>query len=387
MRITFVFQHAGISGGVRVAASIAEELRLRGHEVTAVSTPLPGLSFRQKFRTFMRDRKWPRLVDQGRSYFDSTGVDHRVLETFRPITDADLPDADAIVATWWETGPWVHAASPRKGVKCIFLQQYEANFGFPEEKIDAVWRLPLYKIVCSKWLADLAKERFGQDVESVVHNGIDTALFHAPARGKQDVPTVGLMYGTNPVKGYDICLEALNKVRKAVPDCKVIAFANHEVVPRLPLPEGAEFHLCPSQSMIRDIYSRCDVWLCGSRSEGFHLPPHEAMACRTPVVSTRVGGPMDMIEDGVNGYLAEVNDHETLAARMLDVLTMDAQRWRRMSDEALKTALSFSWKTAAEKFEEALTRAIEQARPRRGVRSVDSDSMNSHTQGIQAHAG
>src|SRR5690606_29579110 len=99
-------------------------------------------------------------------------------------------------------------------------------------------------------------------------------------------------------------------------------------------------------------------WLCGSAREGFHLPPLEAMACRCPVVSTRVGGPMDIIRDGINGFLVDVGDHRGLCDRVLQVLRFGNARWQRMSQEAFKTASGYSWDQATDRFEQALNQIV-----------------------------
>jgi glycosyltransferase involved in cell wall biosynthesis len=358
MRITFVLPFAGLSGGVRVVACYAEHLRRRGHQVLVVSVPPSTGRFRDNLKKFVRGNGWPRPARLP-SHLDGSPVEHRIIDRVRPITDKDVPDADVIVATWWETADWVAAMSPEKGVKTYFIQQFEANFGFPYEPVAVTWRLPLQKIVSSQWLADFARERFGQTVLAVTPNGVDLELFRAPPRGKQSVPTVGMMYATNAVKGCDLSLAALNKVRTHFPNLRLLAYGEQDPIPALPLPPWSHYTFHPAQDHLRDIYAQCDLWLCGSRSEGFHLPPHEAMACRCPVVSTRVGGPMDMIEDGVNGWLVDVEDSAALADRMERVLAMPDDGWKQMSQAALDTARRFNWETAVEKFERALEAAME----------------------------
>jgi glycosyltransferase involved in cell wall biosynthesis len=116
--------------------------------------------------------------------------------------------------------------------------------------------------------------------------------------------------------------------------------------------------------MLKDLYSQCDVWLCGSVREGFHMPPMEAMACRCPVVSTRVGGPMDMVQDGVNGYLVDIGDVDALAKRLSKVLNSSQEEWGKMSDAAYRTATDYTWDKATELLEQALKFTIE--RNRRG---------------------
>jgi glycosyltransferase involved in cell wall biosynthesis len=358
MRITFILPFAGLSGGVRVVACYAEHLRRRGHKVLVVSVPPSTAKFRDNLKKFVRGGGWarPRRMP---SHLDGASVEHHIIDRQRPITDSDVPDADVVIATWWETADWIAAMSPSKGAKIYFIQQFEANFGFPYERVAATWRLPLQKIVSSQWLADFARDRFGQSVLAVTPNGVDLDLFHASPRTKQSVPTVGMMYATNAVKGCDLSLAALNMVRNRFPNLRLLAYGEQDPIPALPLPAWSQYTFHPAQDHLRDIYSQCDLWLCGSRSEGFHLPPHEAMACRCPVVSTRVGGPMDMIEDGQNGWLVDVEDPDALADRMKRILSMPDPVWQRMSQAALETARRFNWETAVEKFERALEAALE----------------------------
>ncbi|MEX0777513.1 MAG: glycosyltransferase family 4 protein [Phycisphaeraceae bacterium] len=364
MRITFILPFAGLSGGIRIVACLAEGLRQRGHEVAAVSLPPHRVGVLRNLRNWARGRGWTHAASQT-SHLDGTSVDHRVIERERPIVDRDVPDGDVVIATFWETAEWVARLSPAKGAKAYFVQQYEANFGFPEERVAATWRLPLHKIVCSQWLADLGRQRFGQSIESVVPNGVDLDQFQGPPRGKQTAPTIGMMYAHHPVKGCAVSLGAVREVARQLPAVRLLAFGNQPVIGALPLPAGASFSLTPSQEAIRQLYNRCDVWLCASRSEGFHLPPHEAMACRCPVVSTRVGGPMDMIADGVNGYLVEVDDQAGLADRLRRVLSQSDQDWRRMSQAAHATAGRFTWELAVRKFERAVQRAVAEQAPAR----------------------
>ena len=303
--------HAGLSGGIRVVAIYTERLHRRGHDVTVVSIPQSRSTLFAKFKSLLRSGQWPKAPEPQPSFFDFA-VPHRVLESARPVVDNDVPDADVVLATFWKTAPWVAALSPRKGAKAILLQGYETSPGHEDPAIDAAWRLPLRKIVISKWMVDLARDRFGDSNVHRILNSVDMNQFYAPPRGKQVVPTVGMLYSTLHLKGIDVALAVLEQVRKKVANLRVVAFGAEQVSTRLPLPDWVNFHYRPPQNTIRHIYEQCDVWLCASRREGFHLPPLEAMACRCPVVSTSVGGPIDIIESGRNGYLVPIGDEERL---------------------------------------------------------------------------
>jgi glycosyltransferase involved in cell wall biosynthesis len=365
MKITFVMTYAGTSGGTRVIATHARQLMNRGHQVQVFSTAARPANLRRKVSTLVRTGKLPPVFKPGKSFFDGTGIPHTPIDQFRPLTDADLPDADVVVATWWETAPWVLALSASKGAKAFFIQHYE-TWGGQTEEVDAAWRLPLHKIVISRWLADLAAQKFADRDISHVPNSVDMQLFHAPPRGKQPRPTVGLLYNPHWIKGCSVSLRAIAQARKVLPDLDLVAFGEKPEVESLPLGPQSRLTLNPPQENIRDLYAQCDVWLCGSRSEGFHLPPLEAMACRCPVVSTEVGGPLDTIEEGRNGFLVKVEDHAALADRLVKVLQLSDQKWQEMSDAAYATACRYTWQDAAVLMERALEAAIAKNVPRAG---------------------
>jgi hypothetical protein len=125
-------------------------------------------------------------------------VESRVLETYRPITDKDIPDADIIMATWWETAEWVAKLSPSKGTKVYFLQHYQAFDYVPKGRVEATRRLPMHKIAGSLWPADIAWNQYADLSVSLVPPTVDTKQFYDPQsrvpqpRGKQLVPTVGM---------------------------------------------------------------------------------------------------------------------------------------------------------------------------------------------------
>jgi glycosyltransferase involved in cell wall biosynthesis len=131
---------------------------------------------------------------------------------------------------------------------------------------------------------------------------------------------------------------------------------------QLPLPPGSRYEQQPPQHRVRELYASCDVWLCGSRSEGFHLPPLEALACRTPVVSTSVGGPIDVVEGGTNGWLVPIGDVAALADRLADVLRAPEERWRALSSAAHATAQRSSLERATHRLEQVLAEAAAEAR-------------------------
>lgn len=356
MRITLVCPPPGFSGGIRVIAIYAERLAKRGHTVTIVHPPNPRPTLRDTLRGLVRGAGIPRIAHVNESHLDALHVTRRILERWRPVEDRDLPDADVVIATWWETAEWVSALSPTKGAKAYFIQHYEVHGGQPEGRVKMTWRLPMHKIVVAQWLADIARADYGDTDVSLVPNSVDSQAFSANARGKQPVPTVGYMYALDQWKGADIAAQAVAIAREQLPDLRTIVFGLADPVPAIPLAPGAKYHQLPRQHDIPGLYASCDAWLFASRTEGFGLPILEAMACRTPVIASPVGAAPELVGAG-GGILVKPEDAESMADAIGSIAGMSDSAWREMSSRALDIATRYTWDDATDALEQALVRA------------------------------
>lgn len=68
------------------------------------------------------------------------------------------------------------------------------------------------------------------------------------------------------------------------------------------------------------VYPLFDVFVLCSHSEGFSNALLESMGMGIPVIATRVGGNIEMIEDGKTGFLVPPGDPITLSERMFLLL-------------------------------------------------------------------
>lgn len=365
MKITFVLPYASFTGGIRVIAIYAARLQNLGHEVFVVSQPKPKPNLRSQFLSVIRGKGWIYTPEQTPSHFDNTNIAHRVIESVRPITDDDVPDADVVVATWWETATWVAELSNRKGAKAYFMQDYGFPKGIPGQKLEQIiptWFLPLHIITIAPWMAKLIREHCGDIPVTVIPNAVELDLFKTPQRHKQEFPTVGLVYKTSLIKGTDIALEAIRIARKTIPQLRLLAFGSRKPVPSLSLPSKTVYSYQPSDREISSIYANCDMWLFSSRREGFGLPILEAMACRTPVVGTPAGAAPELISQG-GGILVKPEDPEHMAQAILQICRLSDEQWQSMSQIAYTTATSYTWDDATKLFETALYSAIERSKP------------------------
>lgn len=344
MRITFVVAALDFSGGLRVIAQYAEGLRQRGHEVRVISpAPYPNGRLAR-----IRNSVLPSKNIKAPSHFDGTQVPVTVLERFRPIGASDVPLADILIATWWETAEWISSFPENRGKKIHFVQDYEIWNGY-KEKVDASLRLPIDKITISTWLEKILVDQLDCKRPMLVLNGVDRNLFRQPVRHAPTVPTVGFVYAPNSRKGTDIAIQAVATAKQRIPNLRCIAFGHKMPIAELPLPEFVEYHASPPQVKIREIYGTCSAWLFSSREEGFGLPILEALACGTPVLATPAGAAPDILPHG-GGVLLDSYHPNNLADEIINLLSIRKEEWKNLSSESLNVASTFSLENSIERF-------------------------------------
>lgn len=348
MRITFVVAAVDFGGGIRVIAQYAEALRQRGHEVLVVSpAPYPYGRIAK-----LRNKFFPRENCVTASHFDDTRVPVKFLERYRPVRASDVPPADLIIATWWETAEWISSFPGKCGVKVHFVQGYEIWNG-EKDRVEASLRLPTEKITISSWLKDVLVDQLGMDEPKVIFNGVDNAMFSLPRRQMPDTPTVGFVYSPLFIKGADIAIAAITKAKERVPNLRAIAFGHNPPESSLALPDFVEYFQAPSQEEIRRIYGKCSAWLFCSREEGFGLPILEALACGTPVLAMPAGAAPDILIHG-GGVLLKSHGHEDLAIEIEKISEMKFDQWEKLSRSAEMISRNFSIEKSVDMFEEFL---------------------------------
>ena len=349
-----------------MVATYARLLQARGHQVLVVCNAPPRPSVREALR-LLRRRNWEILRQR---YFPRpghialSGVPMRRLERHRPIVASDLPDADVVVATWWETAVWMHDLPAAKGAHVHLVQGYEI-WGGPEQRehVHAALRLPNRKVAISKALKQEIEGVLGDLDMVVVTNAVDLELFYAPRRPRQQPPTVGFIFAQTPIKGADRCLQAIALARQQVPDLRVLAFGAEQPNTDWPLPPGTDFTYRPAQSLIPALYAQCDIWLFPSRQDSFGLPILEAMACLTPVIGVPIGAAPDLLPQGGGVLLSGTKDEDVLCREMADAIVrlchIPEEEWQAISDAAYAQTRRYSWEDATSLFEGLLQQTVQ----------------------------
>jgi glycosyltransferase involved in cell wall biosynthesis len=99
--------------------------------------------------------------------------------------------------------------------------------------------------------------------------------------------------------------------------------------PAVPLDFGVPVHylgMLGDEESLSLAYSAVDVFVSPSREENLSNMLVEALSCAVPCVSFRIGGMIDLIEDGITGLLATPEDPLSLAEKIDLILTDDILR-------------------------------------------------------------
>jgi glycosyltransferase involved in cell wall biosynthesis len=171
--------------------------------------------------------------------------------------------------------------------------------------------------------------------------GIDPHLFHpqtpaarADARSELGLPQTAFVVGSfqkdgvgwgdglepKLIKGPDVLVAALAAAHARVPELHVLLSGPARGYVRSQLERmGIPYvhRLVERYQEIGRLYDALDAYVVPSRQEGGPKAVLEAMAAGVPLVSTGVGQAVDLIQDGENGWIVDVEDAEAIAARLV----------------------------------------------------------------------
>lgn len=192
-------------------------------------------------------------------------------------------------------------------------------------------------IAISKPVARHLDKDLGVDPQKIhlIANGIDLEHFimtDAPKRlqlrQKWNISSrkvIGVIARLSDVKGISVLINALPLVLKEIPSATLLIAGQgpeetnlKKITRDLSLTDHVRFEDTIGQTT--DLLPVFDVFVMPSLMEGLGLSVIEAQACGIPVVASRVGGLVDLIDEGASGYLVNSRDPSALARRIIDVL-------------------------------------------------------------------
>jgi glycosyltransferase involved in cell wall biosynthesis len=292
-----------------------DEMGLRTHPVWFgfISMTMSPASL---YMTFAQIVRWPQLLAGYR----------RFLRRFKP---------DKVIHTNWHSlltiSPfvkserdiyWVHEVMPKK-------PQYLKFFRWLQRRLQCF-------VAVSNAVADSLRELgVSPDKLRMIYNGIiDPTRGAARVHGRAEELKIGIVGQVGPWKGHQDLLEAFRAVLRRYPTTELRIFGKGSLEYEAVLRHRA-IELGVEEKVIwrgfvknmTDAYRELDLLVAPSRSED-PLPTAaiEAAFFEIPVIASRRGGLVEIVEDGVTGYLFEAGDTAALAKHMIALLENAALR-------------------------------------------------------------
>lgn len=177
--------------------------------------------------------------------------------------------------------------------------------------LDAIYRVKLITTTSNfhsnevqKWIPE----------SKTLCNPVDTAFFKPGGASENFVLAIGRL---EPEKGFDLLIEAISKVDSIL--LKIIGSGSQETklqnkIKEHKLESKVELLGEKSREEVRDYLQRCQFLVLPSHYETFGNVLLETISCGKPVVSTKCGGPNEIVSDSV-GILSQV-DADDLADKI-----------------------------------------------------------------------
>lgn len=307
-RVAFDLAVSQLRAGCRVTAvslapppdgPLAAELRAAGIEVARVARPRPGVD--------------PMLVARLAWWLRS----HRVDLTHTHNRMALIYGAPAGRLARTAVVHTKHGNNPRGGAR-LRLAKLSGRC------VDAF-------VAVSPETAAFARKRNEIDERKllVITNGIELGRFHPEPTARERVRKelglgagawlIGTVGRVAPEKNHALLLRAAAPLLG--PQHHLVVAGDGPLMDSLKalvaeLQIGAFVHLLGARGDVPDVLNALDVFVMSSSTEGLPLVVLEAMATSLPVISTRVGGIPDVLDEGQTGFLVPSEDEAALRDRI-----------------------------------------------------------------------
>ncbi|TDT61033.1 glycosyltransferase family 4 protein [Fonticella tunisiensis] len=329
LNIGYLLPHNLITGGYKILIEQANNLYTRGHNVVLYSH-------------FPR----PEWLDVKCRYF-KVPSDRDLYEMVSGI--------DLIIAGYWDLiADVMKAEAPMKYYIAqgdIDIFEYDTLPDYFKNAVTTAHSLPVKILTVSKIMQKRLKELYGRE-SVLIPNAIDEGIFYAGKNRGNNPPEI-LLVGSDALKfkGHEDIIKALYHLKKEGYKFKV-----KWIIPVLPEKDfrgtgiNIAYHVCPTQDEIGWLYRHSEIYISGSYYEAFSLPPLEAMACGTAVITTSNEGVKEYAVDNENCLMYQAGNVDQLIEKIKMLLKSRNLR-KRLIEKGLETAKMYTWKNSIDLLE------------------------------------
>lgn len=360
----------GVSEHLR---ALSEALQRRGHVVDVLTARYPGVG-QDPPGVYRVGRVWtfpfnqtqvtltfhPALIFQVRRFFQVHRYD--VVHTHGPLA----PNLPALATLF----------SPAPVVSTFHTAFVGHNwYALARWFFQPVWRKVEVAIAVSE-VARQVMEPYFPGRYRVIPNGVDLTRFSPegpvhPIYKNVSGPTVLFVGRLEPRKGPHFLLQAFERLALRIPEVHLILGGDGPLkeslkrgLPRFLQPRVHWVGYVPFEDL-PSLYRGATVFTSPAvGGETFGLVLLEAMACGLPVVAADNPGYRQVIQEGINGVLVDVQDPMGYA-RALEKVLQESTLRRALIHRGLVTAQKYSWDRVSEEVEDVYREVV--MRGRRGL--------------------
>lgn len=331
MKIAIAKPRKGVGGGTTMALALAQGLRERGHDVFLLSHPRSPLRARARALGFGVE---PVLIGRDVPWLARLWS-WQALARRRP---------DVLLAFMARTGDMDFAVPPalRLGIPIVARRGLSGALVLDERQrrmFEAVQWVALSDAIAR----EIRTAAPATPPPVIIPNATDLARMDATTPASLPLPAgalaVGFVARLHREKGIRELGAAWPRIAQAVPAAHLLiaGAGEHEHVLRTALAAAPRVHWLGYRTDVPALMKAFDLLVLPTHHEGFPNAIVEAMAAGLPVVSTRVDGPLDAVEDEVTGRLVPAGEADALADAVITLLR-DPDARARMGKAALACA-------------------------------------------------
>jgi len=359
-------------GGGRVAYDICRGLVERGHEITILTAHIKGLRKEEdvdgmrvlRLPSLRREAFRADLIAMGAYVLSGLWAGYRYIKQWQPDVIHVHFAVPAGVLAW--------VLSRMTGVPYLLTAHLgDVPGGVPEKTSGwfkwvlpftrPVWRDAKRAVAVSKYTRQLALEHYEREID-VIPNGVDLGRLR-PARILVNDPPRIVFAGRfvsqkNPVQ----IVSTLAELKDLPWQCVMLGDG--------PLKPDVE-QLIAEQSLDKRFtllgwvtpeevlkwFDKSDILFMPSLSEGLPVAGVQALAKGLTVVASKIGGFVDLVDEGQNGFLVD-SYHSHGFSMALQQLLSHKTELKRFREASLQKAIYFDIKRVVEKYEDIFREAV-----------------------------
>jgi glycosyltransferase involved in cell wall biosynthesis len=335
MKIVIVVPYlTTIGGAARYAWEFSEYLASQGDDVILVSLYTDKQLYKPKSKMRIIDLSDKKTLTQSIKFWLNLT---KISKSLHNLIDQEKPDIVFFnhypCTMWVEKYGNIPTICYPQDINLLYTNTYINNL---PTKIRIPWRLirviirfyDKYKwkyfdqVIChSNFTAKNIKKYYGIN-SKVIHLGTNTDVFSSVTNLNKKNAILSL--GDTKIRRADLLIIAASKLIKKRNDFQIWIVGSKNdldlelknMVKHLQLENNVKFFGRISDSELANLYSQALATVHLVKEAPFGLIVLESMACGTPVISWKPGGPEETIVDGQTGFLIPENDEKELVEKI-----------------------------------------------------------------------